>query len=150
MRKYLHNDYLGLLVRLAVGLIFIYASIDKIASPAQFARIVYNFHFLPGGLVNIMGIIMPWVELVSGILLIVGIYKEGSILILNLLTVAFIVAVGVNLVRGIDLECGCFSVSSKAKSSALSLIIRDLGLLVLTLYLFFNRSQRFDLIKTRF
>lgn len=147
--RFLHNDYLGLVVRLAVGIIFVYASIDKIAQPGQFARIVYNYHLLPGELVNLMAIIMPWIELFCGAFLILGIYKEGSVLILNVLVLVFIVAVGVNLFRGVDLECGCFTVSSKAKGAVLGLLIRDIGLLILTIYLFFNRSRRFCLIKTR-
>ncbi|UCD94963.1 MAG: DoxX family membrane protein [Candidatus Zixiibacteriota bacterium] len=146
---FLRNDYLGLVVRLAVGIIFVYASIDKIAQPGQFARIVYNYHLLPGELVNLMAIIMPWIELFCGAFLILGIYKEGSVLILNVLVLVFIVAVGVNLFRGVDLECGCFTVSSKAKGAVLGLLIRDIGLLILTIYLFFNRSRRFCLIKTR-
>ena len=52
VNKFLQNDYLGLIVRLTIGVIFIYASIDKIGAPAQFARIVYNYHFLPGSLIN--------------------------------------------------------------------------------------------------
>ena len=149
VNRFLQNDYLGLIVRLAVGIIFIYASIDKIGAPSQFARIVYNYHFLPGSLINIFALILPWIEIVCGILLIVGIYKEGSILILNLMIIAFIIAIGVNLFRGISLECGCFSVSSKAKGSALNLLFRDIGLLILGIYAYFNRSQRFTLVKAK-
>ena len=92
---------------------------------------------------------MPWIEIICGILLIAGIYKEGSILILDLMIIAFIIAIGVNLFRGINLECGCFSVSSKAKDSALDLLLRDIGLLILGIYAYLNRSQRFSLMKTR-
>jgi len=143
--KFLQNDHLGLIVRLAVGIIFIYASIDKIGDPAQFARIVYNYHLLPGELINIFALVLPWVEIVCGVFLIIGVYKEGSSLILNLMVLAFIIAIGINLIRGINLECGCFSVSSKAKESALWLLIRDVGLLILTAYAFLNRSNRFCL-----
>jgi uncharacterized membrane protein YphA (DoxX/SURF4 family) len=148
-QKFLHNDLLGLAVRLALGLVFVYASIDKITNPADFARIVYNYHLLPGELINLVAIIMPWIEFVCGILLILGIYKEGSALIINAFIVIFAVAIAVNLFRGVDLECGCFSVSSRAKGSALSLLIRDMGYLALALYVLFNRSQKFQLLKSR-
>lgn len=147
--KVLHNDYLGLIVRLTVGILFIYASYDKILAPAQFARIVYNFHLLPGELVNIAAIVMPWVEFMCGLALILGIYKKGGVVILNALMIVFMVAITVNIFRGVDLECGCFTVSSKAKSNALSLLLRDFGYLAMTLYLFFNRSQRFELLKSK-
>jgi uncharacterized membrane protein YphA (DoxX/SURF4 family) len=148
-KKFLHNDYLGLIVRLAVGIMFIYASYDKILAPAQFARIVYNYHLLPGELINLAAIVMPWVEFMCGLTLILGIYKQGSIVILNAMMLIFMVAITVNIFRGVDLECGCFTVSSKAKSNALFLLLEDFGFLALTLYLFFNRSQRFDLLKTK-
>ena len=145
MNKILQNDYLGLLIRLVVGGIFIYAPIDKIFDPDQFARIIYNYHILPGFLVNPMAVILPWVELLCGLSLITGIYKEGSTLILNLLVLIFMSAIIVNLFRGIDIECGCFSVSTKAKTDALNLLMRDVGLLILTAYLYFNKSRRFTL-----
>ena len=147
--KFFQNDHLGLIVRLAVGIIFIYASLDKISDPAQFARIIYNYHLLPGALINILALVLPWTEIICGILLIIGVYKEGSIILVNLMVLVFIVAIGINLFRGINLECGCFSVSSKAKESAISLLIRDFGLLALTIYAFLNRSGRFQLIKSR-
>ncbi len=147
--KFFQNDHLGLIVRLAVGIIFIYASLDKISDPAQFARIMYNYHLLPGALINIFALALPWTEIICGILLILGVYKEGSIILINLMVLVFIVAIGINLFRGINLECGCFSVSSKAKESAISLLIRDFGLLALTIYAFLNRSSRFQLMKSR-
>jgi putative oxidoreductase len=147
--NFLHNDYLELFVRLAIGAIFIYASLDKIAAPAQFARIVYNYHLVPGELINLLAIIMPWVELICGISVILGIYKEGGILIIGFLLCVFAVSIGINLVRGVDLECGCFTVSSRAKSNALELLLRDIGYMILIAYLMINRSQRFDIVKTK-
>jgi uncharacterized membrane protein YphA (DoxX/SURF4 family) len=149
IKTLLHNDYLNLVVRLFVGIVFIYASIDKIADPGQFARIVYNYHMLPGSLINIFALILPWVEMICGISLILGIYKEGSVLIFNLMVLAFIIGISVNIIRGVNLECGCFTVSSKARSNAIDLLIRDIGLLVLTVYLFISKSKRFDLVGRR-
>ena len=147
--KFLHNDYLELIVRVFIGIVFIYASIDKIAAPAQFARIIYNYHIMPANLINLLALTLPWIEIVCGILLIVGIYKDGSILIINVMLLVFIIAISINLYRGINLECGCFSVSSKAKESAIELLLRDIGLLILCIYAYFNRSRRFDLVKSK-
>jgi uncharacterized membrane protein YphA (DoxX/SURF4 family) len=147
-RNFRDNDYLSLLIRLFVGIIFIYASIDKIAQPDQFARIVYNYQLLPGSLINLMALILPWIEMICGVFIILGIFNRGTILILNLMVVVFIFAVGVNVIRGVNLECGCFTVSSKARNDALGLLFRDIGLLILTIYLWINRSRRFMLQKT--
>ncbi|MCP4705452.1 MAG: DoxX family membrane protein [candidate division Zixibacteria bacterium] len=147
MNKLLHDDYLSLITRLVVGGIFIYASLDKIANPSEFARIVYNYHLAPGDLVNLAAIILPWLELICGLSVILGFYKEGGILIISFLMVVFIVAIGINVIRGVDLECGCFTVSSKARGSALSLLYRDIGLLAICIYAWLNKSKRFFLSK---
>ncbi|RKX21890.1 MAG: hypothetical protein DRP51_03385 [Candidatus Zixiibacteriota bacterium] len=147
MNRFMQNDYLSLLTRLVVGGIFIYASLDKISQPSEFARIVYNYHLVPGNLVNLVAIILPWVELICGLSVISGFYREGGILIIGFLTVVFITAVGINAIRGVDLECGCFTVSSRARGNALSLLYRDLLLLAVCIYVWLNRSQRFYLFR---
>jgi len=147
-KNILNNDYLSLLIRIAVGAIFIYASIDKITHPAQFARIVYNYHLVPSDFINIFALFLPWVELAAGICIIMGIWKEGGVLLANLLVLSFIIALSINLARGVNLECGCFTVSSKAKSNIISLLARDFGLLTLTVYLFINSRTKFCLIRT--
>jgi uncharacterized membrane protein YphA (DoxX/SURF4 family) len=142
MRKVLSNDYLTLLCRIIFGAIFIYASLDKIAEPGQFARIVYNYHLVPGSLVNIFALILPVSELIAGLCLISGTLYDGARNYLLLLMPVFIIAISINLFRGIDLECGCFTVSSKAKSHGLQLIIRDIIYLIPGLVLLFSRSRR--------
>lgn len=50
---------LVLLFRLVLGVTFVYASLDKIAHPEQFARIVYNYKTLPHFLINIFAVMLP-------------------------------------------------------------------------------------------
>jgi uncharacterized membrane protein YphA (DoxX/SURF4 family) len=128
-----------LLFRVVLGVTFIYASLDKIAHPDQFARIVYNYKILPGFLINIFAVTLPWVELVAGLFLIFGIFTAS--LIISFLLVVFIVAISVNLFRGIDLNCGCFSTDPAGKKEGASLLIRDFIYLFLgVMIFFFNRS----------
>lgn len=148
-RGWLHNDYLGILTRLALGGIFIYASLDKIGDPAQFARIIYNYHLVPGNLINISALILPWTELICGVFLIIGVYRDGASFMLNFLLIVFMIAISINLYRGVDLECGCFTVSSKAKDGALGLLLRDAGYLIVGLYAWLNKSPKFSLMKPR-
>jgi uncharacterized membrane protein YphA (DoxX/SURF4 family) len=142
-RRIIENDYLIFAIRIIVGSIFIYASIDKIIAPAQFARIVYNYHLVPGTAINFFALILPWVEFICGLSLIIGIWIRGASLLANFLILIFIVALSINLFRGVDIECGCFSVSSKAKTNIISLLIRDIGLMALTVILWHSRPKRF-------
>jgi uncharacterized membrane protein YphA (DoxX/SURF4 family) len=121
-----------LILRLFLGVTLIYASLDKIANPDQFARIVYNYRILPEFLINVFAVTLPWVELVTGLFLIFGIFIESASLLTSFLFVVFIIAISINLFRGIDLNCGCFSTDPAGKKEGANLLIRDF------IYLFFG------------
>ncbi len=148
-KSFWHNDYLDLVIRLFLGVVFIYASIDKIAAPQEFARIINNYHILPAGFINLTALFLPWLEIICGLFLVFGIYKDGAEVLINIMLVVFMFAIGINLIRGVDLECGCFTVSSHAKEGAFQLLLRDIGMLIMGIYLMINRSYRFDLVKPK-
>ncbi|MBI3008488.1 MAG: DoxX family membrane protein [Candidatus Omnitrophica bacterium] len=137
------NSYLLLFLRLFVGGVFIYASIDKIAHPAQFAHAIENYRILPHFLVNIFAIILPWVELVAGLLLISGVWSGASALIISGLLTMFIIAITAGLLRGLDISCGCFTTSG-GENLGLSLILRDVILLLITTHILINSNSHID------
>jgi len=126
--------------RLILGFIFIYASIDKIAHPGAFAEIIYNYQILPDYLINLTAIILPWMEIILGTLLIVGLFREGSVCIVNGLLLVFWGAMIFNLARGLDVHCGCFSTSTQSTSNAPMVwyVIRDSLFLLPSIYLFYH------------
>lgn len=67
-----------LAARLILGGVFVFASVDKILHPAAFADAVYNYQILPDSLINVAAIILPWLELVLGSLLIIGVWMPGD------------------------------------------------------------------------
>jgi len=142
VKRLLSNDWLTLAFRMAFGAIFIYAALDKIQHPDQFARIIYNYHMVPGPLVNIMALVLPVSEFLAGICVVAGVLYRGARNYLLLMLVVFMVAITVNIIRGIDLECGCFTVSTRAKSAGLQLLIRDVVFAVPGLALLASRSRR--------
>jgi hypothetical protein len=108
-----------LLLRLLLGGFFVYASLDKIWSPAAFAKIVYQWQVVSPVASNLVAVTLPWVELVAGVLLIAGVWKREAALVVALMLVVFIVAAGSVLVRGIDvLNCGCVSVAKQEAPAA--------------------------------
>ena len=141
MRELIGSKWLVLLFRLVVGMTFLYASLDKIAHPDQFARIVYNYKILPGFFINIFAITLPWIELFCGLFLILGLFIESSSTLLGLLLVSFTIALLVNFLKGVDIACGCFTTDPNAKKEGAWLLIRDLVLLLMSLQiLFYNRD----------
>jgi len=149
MKRLLSNDWLTLVFRMAFGAIFIYAAIDKIQHPDQFARIIYNYHLVPGPLVNLMALVLPMSELLAGICVVAGVLYRGARNYLLLMLAVFMVAITVNIIRGIDLECGCFTVSTRAKSAGLQVLIRDVVFAVPGLALLASRSRRWMIENVR-
>ena len=101
------NPYLILLIRCLLGLVFIYASYDKILDPGKFARDIANYHIVPFGLENSIAIILPWLELLIGAGIILGIFIDGSIVLSGSFLILFIFMIFQAMMRGFNIECGC-------------------------------------------
>jgi uncharacterized membrane protein YphA (DoxX/SURF4 family) len=136
MIKLLDKAWFELVCRLLLGGIFVYASIDKISHPAEFAKVVYNYQILPAMASNLTAMVLPWLELFAGLALLVGIWRAESSLTISLLLVVFIVALSVNLVRGVDIDCGCLSVGGGGRSISLVTIVEDVLLLAAGMVVF--------------
>lgn len=118
------------LIGIAVGGVFIYASVDKIVYPDRFADIVNDYAMLPRIFINAFALAMPWTEVVAGAALVLGIWRRGAGFLGMLLTVAFLIAIAQAEIRGLDVECGCFDVSGmSATKASWDLFLRDIPLL---------------------
>ena len=133
--RVLENKYLLWAARLFLGFIFIYAGGVKIADPAAFGDSIANYRLVPNFLVHFVAITLPWIEVIAGILLIFGIAVKENATIFNALLVAFIVMILLAIIRGLDIECGCFG-TSDGNTIGITKILENLGLLLLGLYIF--------------
>ena len=93
--------------RFILGFIFIYFSWDKIIDPVLFAKLVQNYDILPSNLINIGVLILPWIELIIGVCLILGVFLDTSALISLLLLFLFIIMIFQAFLRGKSIDCGC-------------------------------------------
>ncbi len=116
--------------RLFIGGLFIYASLDKIINPTDFAEIIYYYQILPTRFINLLALTLPWLELTAGLLLLFGRLILPSSIILTALLIIFSATIGFNLARGLDFQCGCFAVSDQAHSENLTTLLRDFLYLV--------------------
>lgn len=145
MTNILKNEWLSLIFRLIVGAVFIYASLDKIMYPEAFAKAVSNYRILPGSLINIVALFLPWLELLTGAALILGTKVEGASFIISGMLVVFLIAVTATLIRGISIDCGCFTSSSAGRKAGWGLLIQDTLLLLLCLHLWVRGPGRLSL-----
>jgi len=128
-------------LRLFTGAIFLYAPLDKIVHPAGFADSVWNYHLLPQGVVNMWALWLPWIELSASLLILSGIWSIEAVILVNILYVAFLVAIGQGLARGIDFECGCFSHGGHGEAASIRTILRDLGFFAMALWLLWKERR---------
>ena len=133
----IRNGWFELVARWVLGTAFIYASYHKIMDPAQFAKVIYGYYLFPLFSINSIAIVLPFLELFCGLALVLGIYPRSAALIINFLLIAFILALSLNLIRGQEFDCGCFSFSDRGYTYTITeTLIRDivffgLGLLVI-------------------
>jgi len=116
--------------RFALGVVFIWAGLAKIGDPAGFAREMHHFRLLPVAFENIFAMVLPWIELVSGLALVTNALPRSAILILGALLVVFFIAILTAIIRNLDIACGCFGTSDAAKTGWVTLL-RDAGFLAL-------------------
>ena len=101
------HPWLIVLIRILLGVIFIYASYDKILDPGKFARDTANYHIIPMGFENLIALIIPWLELFIGIGLVAGLMVDGASIISGGLMALFILFIIQATLRGFNIECGC-------------------------------------------
>ena len=130
---------------LIVGGIFIYAGVMKIFDPVGFANDIDNYKILPWALTVRLAFYLPWLEILCGLAVILGLLYRGGLLILTALISIFIIASVIAKARGLDITCGCFGHASKYVSFFGHLAL-DFVLLALLVALWFtNRAQRKEL-----
>jgi putative oxidoreductase len=145
MKAILHNPLFQLIARLVLGGVFLVAAIDKIAVPDAFAKSINNYHIVPTYLVNISALLLPWLELLCSIFLITGIRVKASALITSGMLVVFIVAIISAMMRGLDINCGCFSQAGVAPTKVgWGKVAEDVGLLVLGIALIISNGNTFS------
>jgi putative oxidoreductase len=146
----IRNGWFELVARWVLGTAFIYASYHKIMEPAQFAKVIYGYYLFPPLTINFIAIILPFLELFCGLALVLGIYPRSAALIIDVLLMAFIAALSINLIRGQDFDCGCFSFTERGYTYTVrETLIRDiiffgLGLLVI----FFSRYRKWCVLQS--
>ena len=99
----------ALVVRIALGCMFLYSSLPKIRQPYDFLAGVYKYELVGPKLGLLIAMALPWVELMVGVCLLGGIFVGGALLVSVVMGAMFTFAVGSAMYRGLEISCGCFS-----------------------------------------
>jgi uncharacterized membrane protein YphA (DoxX/SURF4 family) len=142
------KQWAGLLARLVVGGVWIYAGAIKLPDPDESVNAVRAYELLPGEWAVTVGHLLPILEVVVGAMLVLGVLVRGAAVVSALLFVAFIVGIASVWARGIEIDCGCFGgggYDPDATSKYPWEIARDTGLLALSVFLVWLSRSRWAL-----
>jgi uncharacterized membrane protein YphA (DoxX/SURF4 family) len=98
-----------LLLRVALGGLFVWAGFTKLGDPARFATDIANYRMFPS-LAPLMAVTFPPIEIVLGLALVAAprLWRRAAALAVAALMALFTVAVAQAVARGINVDCGCF------------------------------------------
>lgn len=130
--------WLGLLARLVLGGVWLWAGLAKLPHPQTSVSAVRAYQLLPTGLAETVGHVLPWLEVVVGACLVLGLLLRFTGVVSGLLLVAFVIGMISVWSRGIEIDCGCFGSGGPNPDASKQYpweIARDIGLLALSLFL---------------
>lgn len=138
MKSILANRWLLFSLRIILGGIFAYAGAVKIQTPQTFADSIAAFQLLPPQLINLLAMALPPLEIVTGVMLILGWRKRLASFAVLVLCIVFLVALATALLRNIPVDCGCFGSSQPSHWSTMIGFGRDI-LLTFAAYLLYQQ-----------
>jgi putative oxidoreductase len=133
------------LMRTALGVVFIVASIGKINDPNAFATSISAYRIITGDAALVIATILPWVELLSGLGLLLGIFWRGSALLALSMLVVFTIVVASAHWRGLDISCGCYTQDPSAERLGWWKIGENSLLAIIALLVLRRQQSRFTL-----
>ena len=129
-------------LRLGFGAMFLYSAWGKLQDPGIFQTMVDNYKMLPAPTTAIFAVTMSMAELLVGAMFLFTKWTREAAFATGVMIAMFIVALAQAQARGLDISCGCFSESETAPHELVTALIRDVALLVPTVWLLLNGQRR--------
>lgn len=146
-------DLVGLVARLVLGAVLLVAGGAKVGNPLGSARAVQGYDVMPFEVARYVGYALPWVEIVIGLLLVLGLFTRISAVLGTLLMFAFVVGIAQAWARGLTIDCGCFGGGGQVAESETKYgreILRDVGIALCGVWLVVRESSTYSLDRTLF
>jgi len=135
------NRYLSFVFRIGLGVIFMISGAGKLPELAAFVDQVEEANVLPHVLSRAYGTALPYVEIVIGALLILGLLSRFAAGIGGLAAVSFIIGNSTRLYQGLYGECGCFGSIASLQFSTREALIIDFVLLVMAIQILIHKGE---------
>lgn len=117
-----------LLLSMGLALIFLTSAVPKLRHPKGFILAVLEYRILPSRLSWWYARLLPPLELLLALLLLSGTAVRLATVVVSLLLLSFMIAVGINVARGRNLDCHCFG-KARRRTIGWGLLLQDGALL---------------------
>lgn len=97
-----------LVLRMALGGMFIFAASIKLSGPLDFSDSIKAFKILPDHLAQLATFAVPWIEMVCALALVLGLWSRAAAAVISGLLLVFIAGIASVMWRGLNVHCGCF------------------------------------------
>jgi len=144
VKAFLSHPVVIIGARLLLGSVFISSGILKITQMEGFAISIVNYKLLSGSAVALLAMILPWLEVLCGASILLGLYYRGSTLLVFLMMILFTGAVLSAVLRGLDISCGCFTQDPAVGKVGWMKIMENLGLIIASSILLINSSANWS------
>ena len=139
--------WVGTVARVVLGGVWIVSGALKLGDLSASVRAVRAYQLLPDWVAQLVGAGLPLVEVVLGVLLLIGLGTRAGAVISVLLLSVFVIGISSAWIRGLSIDCGCFSSGGELgpgeRPSYGTELLRDAGLLVLAGWLAWRPQSRF-------
>src|SRR5512134_4061983 len=137
------------MARFIMGGIFLVSGLAKISDPGRFILTLREFRLFPEVIVPFIAVWLPWLELLLGLCVLVGLLHRTSALLLAFMNAGFLAAIISVIVRGIEVDCGCFGMLADMLGlpdmADIKAVVRNVVFIGLCLLISFRRSEMISL-----
>lgn len=149
-RKTIVLDVISFIARFFMAYIWISAGVPKLGGISGVAQSIEAYGIFTQEWAGYLAMIIGPVELVGGILLLIGLVLKPASKLATVVLVLFIIGIIQAWARGLQLDCGCFGQVDPATVSNFGLeytkvIIRDLIFIALSLWTVFRPFTKWSL-----
>ncbi|WP_432558291.1 MauE/DoxX family redox-associated membrane protein [Granulicoccus sp. GXG6511] len=149
-QRYSLPEWFGLVARVVLAVVWLIASLLKLPYLEESVLAVRGYQILPYDLAVVVGYLLPIIELILGLLLIVGLFTRPAAVVSALIMIAFVIGIAQAWARGLAIDCGCFGgggeiALEEAQAKYPWDIARDVGLFLLAAWLVWRPRTPFSL-----
>lgn len=138
---------ISFIARFGLAAVWLWSGTVKLLNPLDSRQAIAAYELLPGGMIDFLAVALPAVELVLGLMLLLGVFLRWAAVASAIIMIGFILGVASAWARGLSIDCGCFGGggynADAGPASYLTSIGRDVLFLAMAAWTLWRPFERF-------